>query len=104
MIEELNETARKLEHQLVTYEKLHAEELRKFQERFAAFQRVQSDEFEMLRAELAELKMEIAQLEAKLEQGADLTPAEPSPPKVDLTISRRDFLSGNLKPYKKRAS
>ncbi len=92
----------RLEQQLASYEKLHVEELQRFQAQFAAFQRVQSDEMQMLREQVRQFKEELAQLKAEPPANADPNaPRIPTPPPVDLTITRRDFLTGNLAPSQK---
>ncbi len=92
----------RLEQQLASYEKLHVEELQRFQAQAAAFQRLQGDELKMLRDQLQELKAEMTRLKA--ESPEPTTARMPlAPPPVDLTITRRDFLTGNHTPFKKRA-
>ena len=100
MLSEVMELARRLEQQLNSYERLNADDVKRFQDQLAAFQQIQNNELQMLREELKQLKAEIAQLQNQ--HPLLLSDSAPIPPQVDLTISRRDLLTGNLTPFKKR--
>ncbi len=93
---DLEELAQRLEQQLSTYERMHVEELERFRKQWDALQQIQSDELRMLRDELNQLKQELAAMQ---------NPAEPAEPQVqiaqpvELTITRRDFITGNYAPH-----
>lgn len=94
MLEEMETLARRLEQQISVYEKLHADEMKKFQEQFETLQRIQADELQMLRKELAQLKEGIAAIKAAAaSESADDEPAEP-------TLTRRDLLTGKMPPLR----
>ncbi len=97
MLEEIENLARRLEQQLVTYAKLHADEMNRFQEQFDAFQSIQADELQMLRQELAQLKQEIAEVKESVTQSM---PAEGAPVSTEPTLTRRDLLTGKMPPLK----
>lgn len=96
LVTELEELAHRLEQQVSTYERMHVEELERFRKQWDALLQIQSDELRMLRDELNQLKQEIVAMQ---------TPSEPtdSPVQVaqpvELTITRRDFITGNYKPH-----
>jgi len=53
---DLETQIRRLEQQLNAFEKLHANELKDFQEKLAAYVRIQADEVQLLRQQLDDLK------------------------------------------------
>ena len=98
MLSETQDLARRLEQQLIAYEKMHADEIKRFQEQLANLQSVQSYELQMLRDELAQLKQELAALkEQEPEQPVQSAP-DADAPRVEMTITRRELLTGNLRP------
>ncbi len=96
LLTDLEELAQRLEQQLSTYERMHVEELERFRKQWDALQQIQSDELRMLRDELNQLKQELAAMQ---------NPAESAEPQVqiaqpvELTITRRDFITGNYAPH-----
>ena len=98
MLSETENLARRLEQQLTAYEKMHADEIKRFQEQLANLQSVQSYELQMLRDELAQLKQELAALkEQEPEQPAE-SAADTNSPRVEMAITRRELLTGNFRP------
>jgi len=98
VLEDIENLARQLERQLVSYEKLHLDEMAKFKAQFEAFQSIQADEFRMLRQELSQLKQEIAQLKESVAQSQLMPGATDAEP----TLTRRDLLTGKMPPIKPR--
>jgi len=97
LIEELEIQARRLEQQIIAYEKLHTDEIKRFQEQFEAFQRIQAEELQMLRKQLAQFAEEIAAVkESPLQSNAD--ESETASPQS--TLTRRDLLMGKLPPFR----
>ncbi len=100
MLSELEELARRLEQQILSYEKLHADEMKRFEEQLAAYRNLQNDELQMLRNELAQLKGEIEHLREG-EPADDAKPA-PNPPDpavaglATLAVTRRELLTGKI--------
>lgn len=90
MLLDLNDSARRLEQQIASFEKLHSEELAHFQEQLETYQRLQNDEMKMLRDQLQRLKDQIAELQAQ-----SVEPSEPAAPHRP-GITRRDFLVSSL--------
>ena len=88
----LDDLARRLEQQITSFQKLHADELNRLQEQLDTYRRLQNDELEMLRDELKQLKEEMALLQANVTE----TPAEPPPAPQPPTLTRRDLLTGNF--------
>ncbi len=93
MLLALEESARRLEQQIVSFEKLHNDELKRFQEQLETYQRLQNDEMQMLRDQLKRLKEEILAL-----------PVHPTDPPVQTTqvppepgMTRRQFLTTTLR-------
>jgi hypothetical protein len=79
---------------------LHADELKKYQDQFTAFQRLQTEELQMLRDELEQLNAEIAALkEVEAKPTADAAPTAASSGQVEMTITRRDLLTGKIRPH-----
>ena len=97
MIAELEDTARRLEQQITSFEKLHTDELQRFAEQLAAYCKLQTDELQMLRAELQQFADEIARLKA-----AEAERAESAATPVVLTLTRRDLLTGHVPPFNPR--
>jgi DNA-binding transcriptional MerR regulator len=99
---EILDLARRLEQQLTVYAQLHASELGKIQEQLEQCRRLQNEELQMLRDELKQLKEECARLET--EPAARITEPAPSqaPRRIELTITRRDLLTGNLPPFNQK--
>ena len=96
-MEELETLARRLEQQIAAYEKLHTEEIKRFQEQFEAFRRIQADELQMLRKQLAQLSEEIAAAKESISQSdADENAASSAEP----AVTRRDLLTGKLPPFR----
>ncbi len=98
MISELEDSARRLDQQLVAFERLHTDELKRFQDQLETYRRLQNDELQMLRDEVKQLKDELARLRAQ----GPVPAAPPTVPhipsgRVALTITRRDFITGNLR-------
>ncbi|MBI3734816.1 MAG: hypothetical protein HY259_15365 [Chloroflexi bacterium] len=89
----LENTAQRLEQQIAAFEKLHADELQRFEQQLTAYRRLQNDELRALRDQLEQLASDIAALaqRAAAETGA---PTEGEP--VQLTLSRRDFITGHI--------
>ncbi len=103
MIAELENLARRLEQQLASFEKLHADELKRFEEQLAAYRRLQNDELQMLRDELTQLKDEIALLKAaEARRAEEAASSESASGPVELTVTRRDFLTGSMPPFNQR--
>jgi replication fork clamp-binding protein CrfC len=103
LLSEIQDLARRLEQQLVAFERLHADELKRFQDQLATYQRLQNDELQMLRDELQQLKKESALLQAEQTARAAETPRlEVAPKQVELTITRRDLLTGKLPPLNQK--
>ncbi len=100
MLSELEDLAHRLEQQLVSYEKLHADEMKRFEEQLAAYRNLQNDELQMLRHELSQLNLEIEQL--KQEEATKETEPAPTPTDhtaaspVPLAVTRRELLTGKL--------
>ncbi len=92
MLSDLQESARRLEQQITSFEKLHTDELKHFQEQLETYRRLQADELQMLRDQLKRFNEEIALLQA---QQAEPPPVQAPPPTPG--ISRRDFLASTLK-------
>jgi hypothetical protein len=92
MLSDLQESARRLDQQITSFEKLHGEELKKFQEQLETYQRLQNDEMQMLRDQLKRLKDEIVVLQTQTVE----TPKPAMPLPHDPGISRRDFLVNTL--------
>ncbi len=104
MLSELEDLARRLEQQLISYEKLHADEMKRFQQQLAEYQRIQADELEMLRNELTQLKQEIALLkDSQAKQPLTAAP-QPEPARVGSPITRRDLLTGNIPTFNPKRS
>ena len=93
MLEEIETLARRLEQQLAAYEKLHADEMKKFREQLDAFQNIQADELRMLGNELAQLKEELAAVKQAATQNASAESVLPPG-----TLTRRDLLTGKMPP------
>lgn len=89
----LDDLARRLEQQITSFQKLHADELNRLQEQLDTYRRVQNDELEMLRDELKQLKDEIALLEISVAEPPADMPSTPQP----RMLTRRDLLTGNLR-------
>lgn len=102
MLSEIQDLARRLEQQLIAFERLHADELKRFQDQLATYQRLQNDELQMLRDELKQLKEESARLQAESAAPAIETPPQVPPSQVELTITRRDLLTGKLPSLNQR--
>ncbi len=102
MVSELQDLARRLEQQIISFEKLHADEMKRFQEQFETIQRLQNDELQMLRKELKQLQDEVALLQAQEPEpepkATPLAPPEIPSPRAELTITRRELITGNLRP------
>jgi chromosome segregation ATPase len=100
VLSELEDLARRLEQQILAYEKLHADEMKRFEEQLAAYRNLQNDELQMLRNELTQLKDEIEHLkqeESAGDSGAALTSTEPaSAPPATLVVTRRELLTGKI--------
>lgn len=97
MFSELEDLARRLEQQLVSYERLHMDEMIKFQDQFQAFQRIQADELQMLRKELDQLKQEIAALkQEEMNRAPAAMSSQAAPARREQTITRRDLLTGKI--------
>lgn len=103
MLSEIEDLARRLEQQLKSYEKLHADEMKAFQAQLETFQRIQADELKSLQDELKQLKEEIAALkEQEAKRASESPPPEAAFNQFEKTISRRDFLTGNIPPFNQR--
>lgn len=103
MLSEIEDLARRLEQQLVSYEKLHADELKSFQTQLETFQRIQADELKSLQDELKQLKEEIAALkEQEAKRASESPPREAASNQFEKTITRRDLLTGNIPPFNQR--
>ncbi len=99
MLSELEDLARRLEQQILSYEKLHADEMKRFEEQLATYRHLQDDELQMLRDELKQLKGEIEHLKlAEPEDAAAQTMSQPAPPaaRAALTLTRRELLTGKI--------
>ena len=99
MFSELADLARRLEQQMVSYEKLHADEMKRFEQQLAAYRNLQNDELQMLRDELAQLKGEIEQLkqeESTHETTSASMPTQPAVAHANLTVTRRELLTGKI--------
>lgn len=99
MLSELEDLARRLEQQIVSYEKLHADEMKRFEEQLAAYRNLQNDELQMLRDELAQLKGEIEQLkqgESTDETASATRPTQPTVAHANLAVTRRELLTGKI--------
>jgi hypothetical protein len=92
----LEAQARRLEQQSAAFEKLHADELKRFEEQLAAYKRLQSDELRMLREQLSGLQDELRLVKAEQAQPS----VEPAP--LELKVTRRDLLTGNLPPFSRK--
>lgn len=101
MVSELHEMARRLEQQIAAFEKMHVDEMKRFQEQFEVYRQLQNDELEMLRRELARLKDDLAQYQAA-DSPAETTPPVVPSPHVALEMTRRDFITGPLRPLNPR--
>ena len=88
----LDDLARRLEQQITSFQKLHADELNRLQEQLDTYRRLQNDELEMLRDELKQLKEEMAHRQANVTETPAETLAGPQP----RTLTRRDLLTGNF--------
>jgi polyhydroxyalkanoate synthesis regulator protein len=95
VLSDLQDLARRLEQQLKTYERMHTDELKRFQDQWIALAQVQSDELKMMCEELDQLKQELAALQ---DQSASAEPVATASP-VELTITRREFITGNFMPH-----
>lgn len=91
MLSDIQTLARRLEQQLIAHERMYADDLKRLQEQFSALEHIQRDELQMFRDELNQLNQEIAAL--KEQPVAAPQTAEP-------TLTRRDLLTGNLRPTK----
>ena len=101
MLAEIEDLTRRLEQQLASFERLHADELKRFEEQLTTYRRLQNDELQMLRDELTQLKEEIAVLKnEEAKRAAESASATPSEEPVELTITRRDFITGRVPPFK----
>ncbi len=114
MLSDLENLARRLEQQITSFEKLHADELARFQEQLATYQRLQNEELEMLHTQLNQLKAEVVHLRAASSVGMPEslpeavpapvpsvsvpTPVDPIEAYATLSITRRDLLTGNILP------
>ena len=100
MISELELQAKRLEQQLAAFEKLHADDLQRFEEQLATYRRLQNDEIQMLREQLQQFKSDIASLKERgASSGAAASPNQTAVP-VELTVTRRDVITGNIPPFK----
>jgi hypothetical protein len=63
---------RRLEQQLSAFEKLHANELKDFQEKLGLYVRLQADEVRQLREQLADLKRAV-----EAQTSASVSPSHP---------------------------
>lgn len=99
MLSELQELAHRLEQQVTSFEKLHVDEMKRFQEQFETLARLQNEELDMLRKELKQLQDEVARLQAEEPEpsSAGVPPGTP-PARAALALTRRDLLTGNLRP------
>ncbi len=99
MLSELQELARRLEQQVTAFEKLHTDEMKRFQEQFETLSRLQNDELAMLRKELKQLQDEVARLQSQEpEPPRVVAPPDTLPARAALTLTRRDLITGNLHP------
>lgn len=100
MLSELEELAHRLEQQIVSFEKLHADEMKRFEEQLATYRRLQNDELQMLRDELSQLNGEIEQLKQEEPENnaapAEAMPTEPPVADAKLTLTRRELLTGKI--------
>ncbi len=95
----LQELARRLEQQITSFEKLHADELNRVQEQLDTYRRLQNDELQMLRDELKQLKDEIALLKADPVEA----PAPAAPASGVRTFTRRELLTGEFRSDSKHS-
>ncbi len=103
MLSELQELARRLDQQVTAFEKLHADEMKRFQEQFETLSRLQNDELAMLRKELKQLQEEVARLQAQEPEPPHvMMPPDTPPVRAALTLTRRDLITGNLHPSNPR--
>ncbi len=99
MLSELQELARRLDQQVTAFEKLHADEINRFQQQFETLSRLQNDELVMLRKELKQLQDEVARLQAQEPEPPPAIVLPDAPPaRVPLMLTRRDLITGNLRP------
>ncbi len=99
MLSELQELARRLEQQVTSFEKLHTDEMKRFQEQFETLSRLQDDELAMLRKELKQLQDEVARLQTQeSEPPRVVVPPDTFPARPAFKLTRRDLLTGHLRP------
>ncbi len=99
MLSELEVLARRLEQQIVSFGKLHADEMKRFEEQLATYRRLQDDELRMLHDELKQLQDEIAHLKQDDLQVLTVPTtraAEPPTGHANLTLTRRELLTGKI--------
>ena len=100
---DLDLQARRLEQQINAFERLHTDELQRFESQLAAYRQLQADELNQLRDQLRRLTENIAAIQScEAEAAANHLPADLEP--VQLGVSRRELLTGNMQSFSPKRS
>ena len=98
MLSDIENQIKRFEQMLSAFEQLHSDELRRFEEQLTAYRQMQNDELQMLRDQLKELRERLdAHKAAEPPVDTTLLPVPASQP-VIMTVSRRELLTGLVRP------
>jgi hypothetical protein len=99
VLSDIENQVKRFEQMLTAFEQLHTDELRRFEEQLSAYRQMQNDELQMLREQLKQLQAQLSAFKAAdPEPDASMQPPAASPQPAVLTVSRRELLTGILRP------
>jgi hypothetical protein len=99
VLSDIENQIKRFEQMLTAFEQLHTDELQRFEEQLTAYRQMQTDELQMLRAQLKQLQEQLSALKAAApESDAPAQPPAATTQPVVLTVSRRELLTGILRP------
>ena len=101
---DLETQVRRFEQQIKAFEMLHTDELRRFEEQLATYRQLQADELNQLRGQLQRLNDDIAAIKAREAEAAAQNPPPADLEPVQLSVSRRDLLTGNIPSFTPKRS